>query len=87
MFTRIIESELYGQILLIKDYEPEDDMDTIRFCVKPESLGLCEAVLKWSSEDRRDAAFDSVTVEQSEEVVKDIFTTAAILSEDEDEQE
>lgn len=85
MFTKIIESELYGQILLIKDYEPEDDMDTIRFCVKPESLGLCEAVLKWSSEDRRDDAFDSVTVEKAEAVVGDIFTTAAMLSEGEDE--
>ena len=87
MFTKILESSLYGQILLIKDYDLEDEMHTLRLCVKPEmsGLGLCEVILKFNSEDDIGFAFDSGTIEQAEVLVRDIFTAAEMLSGCEDE--
>lgn len=84
MFAKILDSEEYGQILLIKDYDSEVDLYTIRFLVKPSNLGVCETTLKWGPEnlEDRDKCFDSITVSKIEDMVQDIFKINNMLSEE-----
>ena len=79
MFAKILNSEELGQILLIKEYDLESEMDTIRICVKPLNLGVCEATMRLDCENDRDNAFDSITLETLPSLVGDIFKINDLL--------
>ena len=76
-FCKIFESEVYGQILVIKDTNEKGyPQVTVKFI--PEGLGVCGPDFAFSDEDEMvawekvDCLFDKIDLEQAEGIAKNV---------------
>ncbi len=72
-FAKIFQSEAFGQILVKKDDNDQDDPE-IRFFFNPDQLGICSLAVAFKNVENQDKAqkevFEGLTLEKVEGVVE-----------------
>lgn len=72
MFAKLFESETLGQILVMKDYDSENDEFKVSFTVELQDVQVKFSVGSYS-EQTQEEVFNKMTLESSENVIREIL--------------
>lgn len=77
IFAKIFDSEIYGQLVLIKQGDDESGAPELRVLMEPEGLGVCSVAVKYEDSDegwdKCEACFKKADVRFVEMMAKAVF--------------
>lgn len=71
-FAKLFEDEKYGQILVLRDRN-DDDEPCVKVMALPPGLGICAISLAFKNEDHAQATFERMELEQARAGVADLW--------------
>lgn len=78
-FAKIFESETFGQILVMKDTNDDDDpCVTVMFDPQIEGFENIKTRFGFEEDERRDRVWDDITLEKAESVVRSTLRDAGL---------
>lgn len=78
MFAKLFDSQTLGQILVMKDYDSDNEEFKITFTVEIQDV-RAEFSIGVATEDARDKAFNEMTLESSENIIKEVLPDGMLI--------
>jgi hypothetical protein len=80
MFAKLFTTEDRGQLLVVRQTNPDGDPEMRVYC-EPEGLGVCSVALSWDDDDKgwdlQESCFERYTEELARKLTDNIFQQAA----------
>lgn len=73
MFAKILDSEKYGQILVTKEYDSEEDALVVAISFEFEST-IVKFSLAWHTKEDQEAVFNGTDLEKAEETIETVLS-------------
>jgi hypothetical protein len=80
LFAKLFTTEDRGQLLVVRQTNPDGDPEMRVYC-EPEGLGVCSVALSWDDDDKgwdlQESCFERYTEELARKLTDNIFQQAA----------